>query len=178
MVPAYIRYFATTDGSAIGALALELAKSMQKIAPVRVVSMSGVLVDEWMKHAHMTATPMVGSYVNVVACDPSRWVMDLKIPMPERDTWQSATSGVKAGAGKVEFARERRSLYTAGVRNVLYAVAAPRSRSELDAALAFECVIAPNETHRRWWAENSKRDVEVIGYPMADALVRKAICGD
>lgn len=178
MLPAYIRYFACTDGSAIGALALELAKSMEKIAPVRVVAMSGALIDRWMDYARLTMTPMVGSYVNVVACDPSRWTWKLEVPMPAHDAWQSAMSeSAIQGMGEVEVASARKSLYTAGVRNVIYAVAPPRSMVELKASEAFEEIVVPNEEHRKWWLEHGKRETKVIGYPMLDKAVREAILG-
>lgn len=179
MLPAFIRYFACTDGSAIGALALELAKSMEKIAPVRVVAMSGVLVDAWLDHAHLTMTPMVGSYVNVVACDPSRWTWELRVPMPTNDAWQSAIADTKVqGMGKVEIASERRNLYTADVRNILFAVAPPRSQHELKAALLFESILVPNHAHQTWWKDNAGgRETTVIGYPMNHTAVRNEILG-
>jgi hypothetical protein len=177
-VPAYIRYFTCTDGSGIGALALELAKSMLNIAPVRAISMTGVLVDEWMKYANLTLTPMVGSYVNVVACDPSRWTWVTKVPMPEKDAWQSAVADVEVqGMGEIEYATERKSLYTANVRNVLYAIAPPRSMVELKAVSKFEAVIVPNKTHHTWWLEHAQRETRIIGYPMLDSAVREVILG-
>lgn len=177
-LPAYIRYFACTDSSGVGALALALCKSMLKIAPVRVVTMSGALIDDWMAYAHLTATPMVGSYVNVVACDPSRWSWLVRVPMPEKDAWQSAMADTEVnGMGKIEYASERQSLYTAGVRNVLYAVAPPRSVVELKAAMKFENIIVPNEEHRLWWETHGQRQTHIVGYPMLDAVVRAEICG-
>jgi hypothetical protein len=178
IVPAYIRYFACTDSSAVGALALAFCKSMLKIAPVRLAVMSGVLMDDWLSYAHLTSTPMVGSFVNVVACDPARWTWLLRVPMPEKDAWQSAVSDVNVnGMGVVEFASERQSLYTAHVRNVLYAVAPPRSRHELKVALQFESIVVPNEEHRKWWEQHGERITRVIGYPILDSAVREEICG-
>lgn len=178
MIPAYIRYFACTDGSGIGALALALARSMEKVAPVRLVSMTGVLIDDWLTMARMTTTPMIGAYVNVVACDPSRWSYELRVPMPSHDAWVSATRDTEVvGAGKVEVASARHSLYTAGVRNVLFAVAPPRDRRQLEDARAFESVIVPNEEHRKWWVTHAGRDVRVIGYPIPDFAVREELVG-
>lgn len=181
-VPAYIRYFTCTDGSALGALALELCKSMLKIAPVRVVAMSGALIDDWMSYAHLTATEMTGTFVNVVACDPSRWTWLMRVPMPEKDAWQSATRDTEVnGMGVVEYASERRSLYTdlggLCLRNVLYAVAPPRSVVELKAGLKYERIVVPNEEHRRWWETHGQRTTRIVGYPMLDATVREEICG-
>lgn len=161
MVPAFIRYFATTDGSSIGKLALELAKSMQKVAPVRVATMNADIVfDAWLP---FLTTPMVGSYVNVVACDPSKWVLHLNIAAPVR-------------GGEDEKIAGDRSLYTAGVRNVLYAIAAPRGQAEIEAALQYESILVPNEEHRIWWKRRD-RDVTIVGGPFMDSVVRQAICG-
>lgn len=179
MVPKYIRYFACTDSSAIGALALELCKYMQQIAPVRTISMSGVFVDEWFHQMHTTTTPIEegAPFINVVACDPSRWTWMQSVPMPERDGFAGALAGVPVDTGKVEVASERMSLYTDGVRNVLYAVAPPRSMDELAAARRFEAICVPNETHRVWWKEHGDLDVEILGYPMLDVTVRRLVVG-
>lgn len=182
-LPAYIRYFATTDNSAIGALALELCKSMLKVAPVRLVTMTSVLVDEWLNFARLTTTPMVGSFVNVVACDPSRWTWTQRVPMPDKDTWQVGIQNpgemlpTPPQPVKVEYATSRASLYTADVRNVLYAVAPPRSKVELEAGLLFETILVPNHEHKLWWQTHGQRETFVLGYPMLDGLVRAAITG-
>lgn len=178
-LPAYIRYFATTDNSTVGALALELCKSMLKIAPVRLATMTTVLVDEWLKYAKLTVTPMVGSYVNVVATDPSKWTWLAKVPMPERDAWADGpVNGNGNAMGDVEYATERQSLYTAGVRNVLYAVVPPRTQPELKVAHKFDVILVPNEENRKWWLTYGEgRETTILGYPMLDSIVRDAICG-
>lgn len=178
MVPAYIRCFATTDGSAMGVLALELCKAMERIAPVRAVSMSGVLVGRWLSRADLTMTAMVGSFANVVACDPGRWTWTQRIPMPQHNAWQSAmTDSQVKGLGKVEVAEARKSLYTANVRNVLYALAVPRAQPELEAALLFESIIVPNEQHLAWWKKHTSRTPVLLPFPFDASALRAEIVG-
>ena len=112
----FIRFFAVTDGSPLGVIAHEYLKGLIRIAPVRVVSVSGGLTGPWERHVSMTMTPMVGDYVNCVCTHPSSWVSELSVPMPASEDMHGED------AGKIEgHARGAVELYTQGVRNVLFA---------------------------------------------------------
>lgn len=110
-----IRYLAATDTSPIALVALEYLKGFLRLRmPVRIVSMTGPPVGRWEAYSPLLATPMAvavtspGSFVNVVCCDPSRWVWQQRVPMTTAD-------GVFTG----EVAEGIQELCTAGVRNVL-----------------------------------------------------------
>src|SRR6185369_14286380 len=83
--PGYIRLFAATDESSLGLTALEYTRSLMRIAPVRLITTTGQLLGRWAALQSLLNSPMAGSWVNVVACDPARWTWVQTIPMPNRD---------------------------------------------------------------------------------------------
>lgn len=150
----FIRYFADTTGSALSEAALEYMRAFLRLAPVRLVSVTGALGGvRWPGYAKLLTTPMVGSFANAVCCDPSRWTWIERVPMGE-----SAVDHTAIGAGKdleiphaPEVAKGRVELYTAGVRNILFAVAPPRSKPELETALKYQAIVVPSEQAVSAW---------------------------
>lgn len=160
----YARLFACTDGSAVGKHVLELCKQMRTVIPVRTISMTGVFVDGWMSQLDTIATPMTGRCVNVVACDPAKWTWQQVVDMPNIDMFDQATrtAGVyPVPKIEVERAADRMSLYTAGMRNVLYAISPPRAMLELATARLFEALIVPDVRNQTWWRDHAKMEVAV-----------------
>lgn len=131
----FIRYMAATDASPVGLIALEYLRSLLRIAPVRVVSMSGGVLDgPWEYYAATMATPIGPSFVNVVCCAPVRWsfVHATHIPV--------MLEGKVVGSERVE---QRIELYTQGVRNVLIMAQGPDGPHQAAAAAKFEARIVP-----------------------------------
>ncbi len=137
----YVRYLASTDESPIGLLALEYLKAFLRLSlRVRVGSVSGGLAGRWEAYGQLLATPMVGSFVNVVCCHPSRWIWTQRVPMQSRKP-----DGTLVFDGDV--AEGLQELRTEGVRNVLIIddnhIAL--SKAQAGAALRYDAIIIPNE---------------------------------
>jgi hypothetical protein len=174
--PSFIRYFAQTDGSALGLAALEYLRSMLRVAPVRVVSMSGGLVGPWHKWADLQLTPLSGTYVNAVCCHPSRWTWVAEVPMTDADA-------APGGAAKpTELAVGREELYTAKVRNVLFMVVPPTEDEQQKTAAKYERIVVPSvqvpmTLASRWPMRTMS--ASVIPLPIiAHQAVRDAILGE
>ncbi len=166
-----IRYFAITDDSAIGRVALEYAKGMLRIAPIRVLSMSGGLSGRWGLYTPLMLTPMPDAYVNVVCCQPAQWSWLQKVPMPNVDAQGKVTS-TEVATGRIE-------LYTAGVRNVLLVASPPPVaplllREALETALRYQAVAVPTvELGEKWMRLDCHP--QVIPVPILDPTALRAV---
>ncbi len=141
MTQPFIRYLAATDASPLGLLALEYLKAFLKLRlQVRVGSMTGPTVGAWDLYSGCLTTPMVGAFVNVVCCEPARWIWTQRVPMQSRKP-----DGTLLFDGDV--AEGLQELRTAGVRNVLIIddnhIAL--SKAQAGAALKYDAIIIPNE---------------------------------
>jgi len=164
----YIRFLADTDDSPYGALALAYLPALLRIAPVRIGTLTGGLSGPWhpghqddaSPFSPLLATPMQGTYVNVVCCQPSRWTWVQRVPMPKR-----LASGELVLSDDV--ATGRQELYTAGVHNVLITAEAKRPTSEqLGAALAYEQIVnADLLSWRAWSVLRLRTGVEPFLFP-------------
>lgn len=160
MIP-FIRYFASTDDSATGKIALEYFKALTRIAPVRLLITSPALSRMWEPYARALATPITYPMVNVVCCQPSRWIWTQHVK-PSR--------GVDI-TGRVE-------LYTTGIRNVLIAAEQPTEMSQLASALKYETIIVPTLLLKETW-QRSGRGVTLVAAPVTDqAGFRDAVLGE
>lgn len=153
----YIRVFASTDGGAVSNVALEYVRSLIRAAPIRLISVSGLLDKSWMIFERLLTTDMSGRMLaNVVITEPQYWVKQLKIPMPKRNPMAEMIAARSSGQfsseeraqaprpGSVEVAESTVELYTAGVRNVIVLASAIRSPVQIKAALRYEAAITPN----------------------------------
>lgn len=137
----YLRYFATTDDTELGRMGLEYLKSMLRVGPVRVLSMSGGMFGPWAPYAQLLGTPVSYPFVNVVCAEPARW------------TWRQVVATDKDPVdGRVE-------LYTAGVRNVL--LAGPGDppgvlTAQAATAMRFEALVVPTTRLLLKWGEVGK----------------------
>lgn len=131
----FIRYLAATDDSPVGLVALEYLKSLLRIAPVRLLSVSGGLSGHWEGYSTALATPIGPAYVNVVCCHPVRWAWKQPITMVNRNP-DGTVRGTERTSGDVE-------LYTQSVRNVLCIAgsAAPLLPLQCAAAAKYEARI-------------------------------------
>lgn len=167
----YVRLFADTTGSAASEIALEYARSLMRLAPLRLVSVTGPLAGRWVSYGELMATPMLGAYVNCVACDPSRWVWTQRVPMFDRplDMHGLKHGGELTVPAASEVASGKVELYTKGVRNVLFAIAQPRSENEFATACRYERIVVPASQQQAWWHKSSSRvdtvllEVPVVG---------------
>lgn len=197
--PSFIRYFAQTDDSDIGKAALEYLKSMIRISPVRIASLSGGLSGAWHRYQNLLLTPMSGTYVNAVCTHPDRWVWTSSVPMTNAATGDdglpAAPRYVKRPAGEppgldielpdpqptTEVAERVEELYTPKVRNVLFMPVAPTNKQQLLAAKKYQDVIAPSlsiaEVVAARWPDQSFAG-GIVPVPVRDhARVREAIVG-
>ncbi len=145
---AQIRYFATTDDSHTGHVALEYLKGLLRIGPVRVLSLSGGLGDRWQAYASLLGTPLVlRDIVSAVCCLPSQWTWDQRVAMANVRNGQVVST---------DYASERIELYTVGMRNVMLAAAAPpvdpqELQDTLTTALRYQAFVVPTvELGARW----------------------------
>lgn len=199
--PSFIRYFAHTDNSELGKIALEYLRSMVRIAPVRVVSMSGGLVGAWDRLESMLLTPMTGSYVNAVCCHPSRWIWEAVVPMTDAAAdicdpdLPAAPHVVVDGSPNdrhvevempamqptTEYARGVEELYTPKVRNVLFIGTVQTTDQQHATARKYEAVILPDlarcQTISARWPD-LRFDGAVVPVPVLNhARIREAIVG-
>lgn len=152
-----IRYFATTDDSPTGKVALEYLKSLLRIAPVRVGSMTGMMSGAWENYALLLSTPLHARYVNVVCCASSRWTWVQNVPMTNAKGQRDGT------------ASGRQELYTAGVHNVLLAASFPVDPHAIATAARYEAVITPSDQYMAMWAKH-KIDTTVIPIPISNDI--------
>lgn len=138
----YFRFFAQTDESAAGQLARAYLRSLLRVAPVRLVSVTGGAPSAgWAPMWGLTSTPMDETpthghrWINVVATSPEHWTRRHTVQMPAS----------LVGAGPAEKASRVVELYTEGVRNVLILV----NGTAVDRAIAdrYEVQIVPPTDH-------------------------------
>lgn len=142
----YVRFFAETAGSRLSSIALEYMRSLIRIAPVRLVTVTGSLEGHWAMYERLLTTDMTRDMLaNVVCTSPEHWYRRLSIPMPKTNPLaQVLATGSEPPAQDLEKAQGAMELYTAGVRNVLIAVDPPRSNDQLLAAIKYEVKITPD----------------------------------
>jgi hypothetical protein len=130
----YVRYYAATDASAIGRAALEYLKSLLRIAPVRVLSITGGAPSgPWEGFSSVLATPIGPTFVNVVCCDPSRWAWTQKVEIPNVQDGKVVST---------EKAERHVELYTQGCRNVLLVASSAHHADQVRAAARYEAIVA------------------------------------
>jgi hypothetical protein len=152
-----IRYFATTDDSPTGKVSLEYLKSLLRIAPVRVGSMTGMLSGAWEPYAQLLATPLHARYVNIVCCASSRWSWVQNVPMTNS---KGQRDGVASG---------RQELYTAGVHNVLLTPSFPVDPYAIATAARYEAVVTPTDRYMPMWHKHAI-DTTVIPIPISNDI--------
>lgn len=141
MTPRWIRYFACTDDSPLGRIALIYLKALCRIAPVGLVPLEVPLGPRWEPYFAGLRAPKVGTYVNVVCAPRSRWAWPQTVVVPPVDGKPGETH-----RGIIE-------LHTVGVRNVLIAPVAPPTDHEREAAktaLKYDAVIVPPNMLEAW----------------------------
>lgn len=162
----FIRYFAQTDDSPTGRLALEYLRALVRLAPVRIATMSGGLSGLWVHYAVLLGTPMTDLWVNAVCCPPARWSWVQKVQMPKMQ------DGRVVGT---EVASERQELYTAGTHNLLLASEAPPEDLSR-CATKYEAVVVTSHSLMTIWEERTGRRPLVIPVPVLDhASMRLAV---
>jgi hypothetical protein len=131
----YIRFFATTDDSTIGRAALGYVKALHRIAPVRLISISGGLViGGWRGVAALLGTPMDGPMLlNAWCCDRSRWTWVQKAAIPRHGM-------------PPEVIDQRMSLWTTGVRNAAFVLTPPKSKDEREVLERCDAIVVPSDS--------------------------------
>lgn len=192
----FIRFMAVTDESPIGLAALEYCKAMVRVAPVRIASVSGGLVGAWEAMDALQMTPMTGAYVNAVCTHPSQWRQQLAVPMHKPVTEQGASDPSPERLFSPDgFARGDVSLYTEGVRNVLFVVQtaflrepetpiqAMHTKEYLDELVRYEALVfnSPMPDLWRMLPANHPALMQVVGTPVLPdrrISIRHAILGN
>lgn len=150
MALGFIRYFATTDDSAIGKVALGYLTSLLRIAPVRVVSKSGQLEGAWRRFEQLITTPMIGTCVSCVCTPAAQWVWEASVPMPATDAGAQGAASAPSAPAIAGTAKGILELYTpysgsgaraARMRNVLFVAEAPTTDAQRQTALRYEAVV-------------------------------------
>jgi len=193
-LPSYIRFYAATAGiSEASRLALEHAKSLLRIAPVRVIPADGAGI--WPGYESLLTTPATGSFVNVVSCAPEAWCRTHRIPMAHKadpfvgrvsSSWSVEQTTRPADVREIprpapEVLVEHVDYWTCGVRNVLFAASPPKDQFQLAAARKFAVVIVPTNHGRYYWVNTHKvpaSQVTLVEVPLSDAahaVVRAAV---
>lgn len=184
--PSFIRYFAQTDESELGKAALEYGKSMLRIAPLRIVSLSGGLIGAWRRYDNLLLTPMAGTYVNAVCTSPDRWVWTSSVPMTDSgvdEPWSpwDARPDWNPVPAKTEVVERVEELYTPSVRNVLFMASMPTSDQQRAAAMKYEVIISSLRVAQFMvsrWPQN-RFEAGIVSTPVSDhTRIRRAIVGD
>ena len=136
----WIRYFACTDDSPLGRIALLYLKALCKVAEVRLVPLEVPVAQRWQPYVFgIPRFALDGPYVNVVCAPRSRWAWPQTVVSPASESRPS-----EVHRGTIE-------LYTAGVRNVLIApVMPPTELITVETAMKYEAVIVPPELREAW----------------------------
>ncbi len=136
-----IRLFASTDDSPMGTTALAYLNAMLRAGRrVRLISLTPGSSDSWMPYYPLLATPMSPSFRNVVCCEPTRWVMDLKI-----------------GARNTEVISGRCELHTVGAHNTLITLEPPDDPVLLNSAKKYEQILVPRSCLMESWQRAIER---------------------
>lgn len=145
MTQPFIRYLAATDERATGRLALEYLKAFLRLRlSVRVGSVTGGLIGAWEHYSQLLATPMDGPFVNVVCCDPNRWIWSQRVPMPTKKA-----DGTLVFDGDV--AEGVQELRTDGVRNVLIVNQGATDSTPFGSAERYDAIICPTADLALCW---------------------------
>ena len=169
--PQCIRYFASTSDGSDGLLALAYVKALLRIAPVRLLSVSGGMGARWQPFSALLMTPMGTPFVNAVCCPPARWAWTQKVSMPNLDA--------KGLVMFQDLAVERLELYTAGVRNVLLTDAIPdpiRHETAIATALRYQALVVPTDEVAHAWRRVDCHPT-VIPVPVTDITAMQAAFG-
>lgn len=148
----HIRLWAQTDITSSAVLALEYARALVRYAPVRLITVSGLLEGPWRAMARLLETPQVMPYINVVCADQEHWTRTITVGMPEQDGMRTAIATGKTPQ-KVKSEAMERELYTVGIRNVLIALALPTLPRYAIAANKYEHVIVPTQELADQWGK-------------------------
>ena len=169
--------YAATGPTDAARLALEYAKALLRIAPVRVIPCDGAGI--WPGYESLLLTQATGTYVNVVACGPDSWTRthryqlppktDPVLGMPPSSSWEidpinRETRQIPTPPGEVVV--ERFDYWTEGVRNVLFAAAPPRDQWQLATARKFDVVVAPTNHAVYFWQKSHRIAAKMIGVPI------------
>jgi hypothetical protein len=173
-----IRYYAATNDTPTGRVALEYYKSLVRIAPVRVLSTTGVLSGAWAGFSAALVTPMAYPMVNVVCSVPSRWTWTQRVEA----TMQPVVAGPHITAvtvpAKTERIEGRLELYTRGIRNVLLAADEPGDMEQLETAIKYEMIVVPSVALLESW-QRARRAALYVPIPVtAHDVLRSAVLGD
>lgn len=141
-----IRYITQTDDSPTGKIAYQYLLGLVEIAPVRLHSQTGSLQGAWGGAGGLMLLPIVDPFVNVVCCDPKRWVFRMETP---------------AGPGVV-------GLYTKNRRNLLI-VTQPPTAPEWRHGLLYEAMVAPTPEIAAAWREVGASPT-VVPIPVAGSV--------
>lgn len=163
----WIRYFACTDDSPVGRVALMYLKALCRISRVRLCPLEVPIGARWEPYARLALTPMSGPYINVVCAARSQWTWTQVVTMPKTEHSPAGT------------AIDTIELHTAGVRNVLIAPAEPPEGDLWEAhrasALKYDAVIVPPAQRARW---SALREVHEMAEATIDiASLRSLILG-
>jgi hypothetical protein len=154
----FIRFWADTTGSQLSYYALEYMRSFMRVAPVRLISVTGTLAGRWQAYGALLATPMSpapSDLLNAVCCDPSRWTWQERVPAGSRPVVPVGDHEELAVPEVTETITGQVELHTAGARrNVLFAVAPPRSAQQLATAKKYDVVVVPTSDHGDGWRKN------------------------
>lgn len=173
----FIRFFADTTGSQLSYYALEYMRSFMRVAPVRLVSVTGILAGRWQAYGQLLATPMAGQLVSAVCCDPSRWTWIQKVDAAARpvnhleiaaDSEITIPEPTETISGRIE-------LYTANVHNVLFAITPPRSTAHLSTGIKYEAIVVPDEKQASAWRKHARTEPTILTAPVADHKAMRAI---
>jgi hypothetical protein len=173
----FIRYYAATNDTPTGRVALEYFKSLVRIAPVRVLSTTGGLSGAWAGFSAALATPVTYPLVNVVCSAPNRWTWTQRVEaMPGSVTSSAHITAVTVPA-KMERIEGRLELYTRGIRNVLLAADEPSDMEQLATAIKYEAIVVPSEALLAAWLV--RRSTVYIPIPvMEHDVLRSAVLGE
>ena len=170
----YVRLYAPTDASPTGKIALEYVKALLRIAPVRVISVSGpsAFSGPWEGYQRLAAVAKARAetYVNAVCAPPDRWTFWMRAKMPNRD-------------GSFEVASERVELWTQGVRNLLFAADHPSDASaenelaQIATAKKYDAILVPTADLAAWWLAQGIT-AHVIQVPVDPNALRRLVLGE
>jgi hypothetical protein len=141
----YIRLWAPTDLSGASETALSYARALLRLAPVRLISLTGMLdTRDWRTMTSLLMTPMAGDMINVVCSSPAYWIKHITVAMPERDTMRESLTVGEEVPTKVEREVMEREIWTSlAARNVLIATSLPNTKRQAEAANRYEALIVP-----------------------------------
>jgi hypothetical protein len=186
MEATFIRYYAATNDTATGRVALEYLKSLVRVAPVRVLSTTGGLSGAWAGFHAVLATPVSYPLVNVVCSTPNRWTWTQRVDAMRTQRVDAMPQSVGASAHitsvtvppKAERIEGRLELYTKDIRNVLLAADEPADMDQLATALKYETIVVPSEALLEAW-QRARRGAVLVPIPVTGHdVLRSAVLGE